>query len=127
MVGEYLDTMITVAPANPQGASLQEDRIMSRTVTIPQGLLACTLVLALSAGTAFATDKEEDIDGTYARVGCPGPDAYGYTCDPDCVFEFIDISATGIRQRVRNGRSVRYLTPSPVADYIAREGLYGMA
>ncbi|MCZ6682443.1 MAG: nicotinic acid mononucleotide adenylyltransferase, partial [Planctomycetota bacterium] len=39
----------------------------------------------------------------------------------------IDISATGIRQRVRKGRSVRYLTPSPVAEYIAREGLYGKA
>lgn len=39
----------------------------------------------------------------------------------------IDISATGIRQRVRNGRSVRYLTPEPVVDYIATEGLYGNA
>jgi len=93
-VGEHLDILVAVAPANPQGASLQEDRIMSRTVTIPQGLLACTLVLALSAGAAFA-NKEGDIDGTQGRANCPGPDNYGYTCDPDCAFEFIDISTTG--------------------------------
>ena len=74
--------------------SLQEDRIMSRTVTIPQGLLACALALALSAGMAFA-EKEVDIDGTQSRAACPGPDDYGYTCDPECAFEFIDITTTG--------------------------------
>jgi nicotinate-nucleotide adenylyltransferase len=36
----------------------------------------------------------------------------------------IDISATEIRSRVRAGRSIRWLAPQPVRDYIAREGLY---
>ena len=36
----------------------------------------------------------------------------------------IDVSATEIRQRVRHGRSVRYLVPDAVADYIQRHGLY---
>ena len=36
----------------------------------------------------------------------------------------IDLSATTIRQRVRAGRSIRYLTPDPVCDYIAAHGLY---
>lgn len=37
----------------------------------------------------------------------------------------IDISSTDIRQRVRRGKSLRYLTPAPVIDYIYKRGLYG--
>jgi nicotinate-nucleotide adenylyltransferase len=36
----------------------------------------------------------------------------------------LDISSTEIRQRVAEGRSIRYLTPDPVVDYITRRGLY---
>ncbi len=34
------------------------------------------------------------------------------------------ISSTDIRRRVRDGLSVRYLTPDPVIDYIREHGLY---
>lgn len=34
------------------------------------------------------------------------------------------VSATAIRERAREGRSVRYLVPEMVADYIAKRGLY---
>lgn len=36
----------------------------------------------------------------------------------------IDISATEVRRRVAAGKSVEYLTPPAVADYIRRHGLY---
>ncbi|SFR73821.1 nicotinate-nucleotide adenylyltransferase [Marinobacter daqiaonensis] len=36
----------------------------------------------------------------------------------------LDISATGIRQRLEDGRSVRFLIPDPVLEQIRRRGLY---
>jgi len=36
----------------------------------------------------------------------------------------IDISATMIRRRIREGKSIRSLVPAPVEDYILRKGLY---
>ncbi|MFV8571774.1 nicotinate-nucleotide adenylyltransferase [Marinobacter sp. SBS5] len=37
----------------------------------------------------------------------------------------MDISATGIRQRIADGRSPRYLLPDPVLQRIHEQGLYG--
>jgi nicotinate-nucleotide adenylyltransferase len=36
----------------------------------------------------------------------------------------LPISASDIRRRVQEGRSIRFLVPEPVADYIAKRGLY---
>lgn len=36
----------------------------------------------------------------------------------------VEISSTAIRRRVADGRSIRYLVPDTVADYIAAHGLY---
>lgn len=37
----------------------------------------------------------------------------------------LQISSTGLRLRVREGRSIRYLVPPPVEAYIKSSGLYG--
>lgn len=36
----------------------------------------------------------------------------------------LEISSTGIRERVRKGLPIRYLTPNAVVDYITKEALY---
>ncbi len=36
----------------------------------------------------------------------------------------LDLSATEIRERVKQGHSIRYLVPDPVREYIAARGLY---
>ncbi len=37
---------------------------------------------------------------------------------------FLEISSTGLRQMVKNGRSVRFLVPETVRAYIIKKGLY---
>ncbi len=38
----------------------------------------------------------------------------------------LEISSSEIRQRIATGRPIRYLTPDPVVDFIAKQGLYGL-
>ena len=40
------------------------------------------------------------------------------------VFEGLSISSTALRNAVKHGRSIRYLTPEPVRRYIEEMGLY---
>ena len=58
----------------------------------------------------------------FARPGAPAPrhPAISRTV----AVPALDVSATMIRERVRRARSIRYLVPDAVRDYIAAQGLY---
>jgi nicotinate-nucleotide adenylyltransferase len=69
-----------------------------------------TLLLAERAGEA-AGPGEAAIDAIGGRILW-------------VAMPLVEVSATDIRERVGQGRSIRYLTPRPVGDYIAKHGLY---
>ena len=55
----------------------------------------------------------------FGRAGAPALDGAGAVPVPA-----IEISATEIRRRVREGRSIRWWVPAAVAEYIAARRLY---
>ena len=63
-------------------------------------------------------------------VSRPGSDIGGFVAGPELprihVHEMpgIDVSATDIRERVRQGKPIDFLVPSPVATYVREHGLY---
>ena len=70
-----------------------------------------TLAVAERDGAADGVAGEADLSGLHVslcRLHMPT----------------VAITATAIRQNVREGRSIRYLVPDAVAEYIAEHGLY---
>jgi nicotinate-nucleotide adenylyltransferase len=65
---------------------------------------------------------------TVVAVARPGaPPTRAAAPPPDVVWvegPGLPVSATDVRARVREGRSIRFLVPDAVADYIAKRGLY---
>ena len=87
-----------------------------------------TLLLGADAAAELAAwHRAEEIPGlarvvVFARPGTPLPESpliAGAIEVPA-----IDISATEVRRRAREGRSLRYWVPDPVAEYISRHRLY---
>jgi nicotinate-nucleotide adenylyltransferase len=58
----------------------------------------------------------------FARAGVPVPPSRLIARSIEV--PAIEISATEIRRRVREGRSIRYWVPDPVAEYVTRHRLY---
>lgn len=76
-----------------------------------------------SCGILGAVREDEVSEGTFEEAAERLRKAYGarirFVPMPS-----IGISSTDIRERIRGGRSVRYLVPDAVADYIEAQGLY---
>ena len=90
--------------------------------------LRLTLLLGADAAAEIeAWHQAEEIPAlatvvVFARAGVPVPSSrlIGRTIEVPA----IGISATEIRRRVREGRSIRYWVPDPVAEYVTRHRLY---
>jgi len=110
-----LDTLRALRDAHPQaelyfvtGADAVRELLTWRE---PQQLVAlCRLVAVTRPGYDLA-GLERDL-GELARGVAP-LEAPG-----------VNISSTQIRERVAQGRSIKYLTPAAVETYIAKHGLY---
>lgn len=75
---------------------------------------SCVLAVAVRDGCAdeALNQKAEELTQRYnARIRML----------PEC---HIEISSTQIRQRIREGQSIRYLVPEPVRQFIEQNGLY---
>lgn len=76
----------------------------------------CQIVTAVRPG--FETP---DLSGLAVRLS---PEQIQRLKDAVLPTPRIDISATDIRQRIRKGRSIRFLVPEPVREYILAHRLY---
>lgn len=90
------------------------------------------LVLGADAALGIRTWKrfEEVLDRAAIAVAPrPGvdPAEVAATVGPDALWldmPAIDVSGTALRERVRSGRSIRFLVPDPVWEYVSVHNLY---
>lgn len=81
----------------------------------PHRILELATLVAVNRGDFDEQQLRVDVE----RLGPQATDRVRFVEMPG-----VDVSATDIRQRAKEGRSLRFLTPRPVVHYIAEEGLY---
>ena len=83
-----------------------------------------TLLIGADNVAKFGTWREPDEIRRLADLAVLDRAHHDTGHDWPVVRRLVDISSTDLRARVATGRSIRYLTPDPVCDYIATHGLY---
>jgi nicotinate-nucleotide adenylyltransferase len=81
----------------------------------PQRIVELATIVVVNRGKF----DEEILRWPAASLGAAAADRFRFVEMPG-----VDISASDIRRRVHEGRSIRFLTPRPVAMFIAEHGLY---
>ena len=109
------------------GLSFTADTLAALAEREPEASLF--LILGNDAAAGFATWERHQEVATMAalvvvdRPGTPTPIDDGFRWTRVDIPE-LEISSTELRQRVSDGRSIRYLTPEGVAACITQRGLY---
>jgi nicotinate-nucleotide adenylyltransferase len=87
------------------------------------------LILLIGADNVakFETWREPDEIRKHARIAVLDRAHHEIPDDWTVVRRLVDISSTDIRRRIQAGKSIRYLTPDSVCDYIREHGLYRQA
>ena len=75
----------------------------------PERILDLATVVALARPNARPGPEETLLTRRIQRLETP----------------LVEIASSSVRERVRMGRSIRYLVPDPIRDYIERNRLYG--
>ena len=83
-----------------------------------------TLLIGADNVATFETWREPDEIRRLARIAVLDRAGGAAAHDWPVVQRLVDISSTDIRTRVAAGRSIRYLTPDAVCDYIHGHRLY---
>lgn len=83
-----------------------------------------TLLIGADNVAKFDTWREPDEIRRLVRLAVLDRAKHETPHDWPVVRRLVDISSTDLRARVAAGRSIRYLTPDSVCDYIATHGLY---
>ncbi len=87
------------------------------------------LVLLIGADNVakFETWREPDKIREHAQIAVLDRANHEIPRGWTAVRRLVDISSTDIRTRIQAGKSIRYLTPGSVCDYITDHGLYRQA
>ena len=83
-----------------------------------------TLLIGADNVAKFDTWREPDEIRRLARLAILDRAKHETPHDWPVVRRLVDSASTDIRARMAAAHSIRYLTPDPVCDYIASEGLY---
>lgn len=82
---------------------------------VPELLQLCQFIAATRPGYCMS-----ELEQVKAAIGPMGKERIHCVATPE-----IDISSTGIRERLKCGKSIKYLLPETVENYIYKQGLYG--